>query len=330
MAHLIKYFTRNGLTEAAAQSIIDSWAPATRKQYDCALRKWVKYAREQAISASDPSAIDITNFLSQSAKSGLSYNSLSISRAALGAYLPVINQNAGAMLDSPLILRFMKGVFKHKPPTPKYASIWDIDIVLNMLDAWGKAEDLQIKQLTLRLTMLLALASPKRCSELSHLTMENCQHTDSSYRFIIPKTKNRGFGKAHEASYESFTENENICPVSNLKVYLERTNKLRASQRVLLSFKKPYKPVTSTTVARWLKETIKMAGIEGFSAHSTRAASTSAAAYKGLSAAIIMQAANWRPSGSTFQKFYWKDIQAPSYQDLVFSRKVPLNRAIVN
>jgi hypothetical protein len=66
--------------------------------------------------------------------------------------------------------------------------------------------------------------------------------------------------------------------------------------------------VTATTVARWLKEVLGSSGVDKhFSAHSTRAASTSLAAAKGLSAAQILAAADWNPKESTFQKFYLKE-----------------------
>ena len=314
-----------GISENAAETLLNSWAPSTRKQYDSALRKWTNFIKDKGINPMSPSTADIVNFLSHCSKD-LSYNAVGTQRAALGSFYSVLDDSVGQRFSSKLVSRFMKGLFKNKPPFPKYSHIWDVQLVLDYLNNLGKPENLDLKQLTHRVVMLLALASPKRCGELASLSLENCQSSDNSFRFFLAKTKNRGFGKPHEAIYEEFKENENICPVANLRAYLEQTKAIRKSQKILLSTKKPHNAVTSTTVARWRKETIAAAGIEGFSAHSTRAASTSAAASKGLSSAAILQAANWRPNGSTFQRFYHKSIEV-SYQDTVFSRKVAFEQS---
>ena len=74
-----------------------------------------------------------------------------------------------------------------------------------------------------------------------------------------------------------------LCVVQNLKVYIDRTKPLRAAHTQLLtSSQKPYLPVPTDTIARWLKTVPRAAGIsDDFSAHSTRAASASAAKRKG-------------------------------------------------
>ena len=50
-------------------------------------------------------------------------------------------------------------------------------------------------------------------------------------------------------------------------------------QKLLVSYQKPHKAISKDTVAQWLKEELKLAGIDTsiFGAHSTRATSTSAA-----------------------------------------------------
>jgi len=53
---------------------------------------------------------------------------------------------------------------------------------------------------------------------------------------------------------------------------------------------KPHKPVASCTIAHWLQETLRLAGIDVsiFAGHSTRRASTSAATGAGITTADIM------------------------------------------
>ena len=53
----------------------------------------------------------------------------------------------------------MKGVFKGSPPTPRYQSTWDVKPVLTYLSSLHPVEKLELKTLTLKLIMLIALVS---------------------------------------------------------------------------------------------------------------------------------------------------------------------------
>uniref|UniRef100_A0A1X7VNU7 Tyr recombinase domain-containing protein n=1 Tax=Amphimedon queenslandica TaxID=400682 RepID=A0A1X7VNU7_AMPQE len=79
--------------------------------------------------------------------------------------------------------------------------------------------------------------------------------------------------------------------------------------RLFISFIKPHKAVTSSSIARWLRTTLKEAGIDSsiFGAHSTRGASASAAARGEVTLEEILKAANWS-SESVFQRFYHKEV----------------------
>ena len=90
--------------------------------------------------------------------------------------------------------------------------------------------------------------------------------------------------------------------------YIHATQPLQGdSSHLFTSFIKPHRPTTTPTVAQWLKEVIHEAGIGTsiFKTHSTRAASTSAAANSGISTNEILKVADWSTS-STFQHFYYK------------------------
>ena len=66
-----------------------------------------------------------------------------------------------------------------------------------------------------------------------------------------------------------------------------------------------YSRVTSSTVARWLKEVLKLSGIDCslFKAHSYRGAAASAAFLSGCSLKEILKTADWS-SVKYFKKFY--------------------------
>ena len=114
-----------------------------------------------------------------------------------------------------------------------------------------------------------------------------------------------------------------MCPVHSLEEYLARTKPLRKDTQLFISIIKPHGPVTSSTVARWLKEVLSNAGIDTsiFKAHSVRGASTSMAAKMGVTVETILGAADWR-SESVFRKFYYRpsnDSSNPEFATAVLS-----------
>lgn len=219
------------------------------------------------------------------------------------------------LLDKDIMARAMKGFFHQRAPKPKHASIWDVDVVLRFLESMTISN---LKDRTLKTVMLLALCSPKRVSEISRFSISRCQQFSDQWIFSIDKAKNRRLGPEHTAIFERFPDSPSLCPLENLTLYLSETETLRGNEDLLfVATKSPHKAVSSSTIARWIKSVLQMAGIVGYSAHSTRAASTSRAITIGLSAAHVMAAANWK-SQHTFEKFYHKKIDE-SFQNGVLN-----------
>ncbi|CAH3154125.1 unnamed protein product [Porites evermanni] len=104
--------------------------------------------------------------------------------------------------------------------------------------------------------------------------------------------------------------------VSNIDYYLQATEKLRNSSKLLVSYIKPYKAVTSSTIGRWIKTLLGQAGVdtEIFSGHSTRCASTSKALMS-VSTDVILATAGWTEE-STFRKFYHKPVAVTNQMSL--------------
>ena len=90
-------------------------------------------------------------------------------------------------------------------------------------------------------------------------------------------------------------EDSIYCIPLIIKHYLERTRDRRSGKydRFFLSTVKAYHPVKPCTIARWLVDVLKGTGIYSFHSHSTRAATTANAWYKGSSVQDILKAADW-------------------------------------
>lgn len=111
--------------------------------------------------------------------------------------------------------------------------------------------------------------------------------------------------------------------VETLRQYIQVTAPVRKeNSQLFLGTVKPHKPVAPCTIARWLKEVLKMSGIDVsvFTAHSTRGASSSAAADSGITTGDILKTADWSTE-SVFRKFYYRSSRDPSYGRAVLSRR---------
>lgn len=72
-----------------------------------------------------------------------------------------------------------------------------------------------------------------------------------------------------------------------------------------VSYGKPYRAISSSTLSRWLKAVLSLAGIDTsiFKGHSFRGASTSKAVSLGVPQDVVLKTADWKNAG-TFAKFY--------------------------
>ena len=268
----------------------------------------MEYCRKWKINPISPTVASGINFLAEVYHKGLSYSALNTARSALASVIVLQgNQSFG---NHPLVSRFLKGTFTTRPALPKYKEVWDVNTVLEHLKTLHPAETLSLKLLSLKLVMLMAILSVQRCQTIHALTTRVMSVSKSKVMFIVNdllKTTKPG-RECTRLEFLSFDEDPRICVVRYLSEYLSRTKDTRHDhQKLLVSYKKPNRPVSKDTVSRWLK----LAGIDTstFGAHSTRAASTSAAKAQKLSITTIMDSAGWS-SENTFMK-YNKTISKP-------------------
>ena len=107
-----------------------------------------------------------------------------------------------------------------------------------------------------------------------------------------------------------------VCSMTTLRAYEERTESFRAKLptdskfQLFLSYIGQHTPVSSSTIARWLKCFMADAGIDIsiFKARSITGASCSTAMGAGITTKDILDAADWSSEG-TFQRFYCRELK---------------------
>ena len=260
-----------------------------------------------------PSLAEVLDFLSSLFDAGSGYSALCTARAALASTVELSGSHF-SLGTHPLITRFIKGVYNGRPSVPRYTSTWDVSTVLKYLQDKAPAEDLSLKELTLKLVMLCLLVTGARGQTLHVLDIKNMVQGDSFFTFEVAELiKTSKPGQAQPKIHlQAYTEDNRLCVVTCLSEYLERTKLLRpdSTTRLFLSYTKPHRPVSRDTISRWVRTTMAAAGLDTnlYKPHSTRAASSSAAALKATPIDIILNTAGWS-SAKTFAKYYHKHIQ---------------------
>jgi len=219
-----------------------------------------------------------------------------------------------------LIQKFMKGCFHSKPPVPRYKFTWDVSIVLRFLKTLSPLHSLTLKLLTFKTIALIALATAPRAQTLVSMNLRNMLREQQAVVFTFPNLlKTTRVGGAYTLQIEHF-EDESLCAMHTLLYYLKKTKGLRKSNQVFVSYV-TFCAITSSTIARWLRSVLDLAGIDTqyFKAHSFRGASASAAASGGCKLQNILKTADWR-TDKNFKKFYLrKPVHDISFYKAVFS-----------
>ena len=110
-----------------------------------------------------------------------------------------------------------------------------------------------------------------------------------------------------------------LCPVRALRIYMERTDKIRSGsqKKLFISVQENFdRDISKNTISGWLKKTVmkcyEVASPDSqrlfrLKAHDVRALSSSWAFHRNASMENIMRACSWR-SHNTFTGFYLRDL----------------------
>ena len=175
--------TQQGISEEASTIILQGWRSGTQKQYQSYLTRWQQYCGEQQIDPVSSTVTDGLNFLAELYGKELSYNALNTARSALSTV--IFPPEGGTFGDHPLVTKFLKGVFDMRPSLPRYQEIWDVSIVLRYLKFLSPLNKLSLKELSLKLTMLIALMSGQRCQTIHALNISQMTLLDDLCIFFI-------------------------------------------------------------------------------------------------------------------------------------------------
>lgn len=334
---------KKGYGESVVNTMMSSRKSSTHKIYNQTWKKFVSWCEERHKDPLRPPVSIVLGFLQAGLEKGLSVCTLRRHVAAISAVLG--SRKEGSLSQHPHIKRFLRGVSLVSPPQIHRFPSWRLNLVLRALcnPPFESMATCQMKVLTLKTLFLIALVSARRVSELRALSVhrELCIFREDSVVLrpdpaFIPKV-NSIFHRSQDIVLPSFcpdpkTPKEKVFHCLDvrraLSFYLDRTKEVRKTESLFVSFRNSSmgKPVSTSTLSRWIRECIALAykssGVEvplGICAHSLRSASTSVAYRYFPSLETVCRAATWS-SVHTFTKHYRVDKRASA--EAAFGRVV--------
>lgn len=152
------------ISEKAATIILQSWSDGMQKRYKLYIKQWIDFCCERQADPYNPPLTSVLDFLVSLHEKGLSYTTINTARSAISAIS--LSEDQNTIGCHPLVSRFMKGIYKGSPPVPRYNLTWDVQPVLNYLASKSPVDGLDLKMLTHKLIMLIALVSAQRGQSL--------------------------------------------------------------------------------------------------------------------------------------------------------------------
>lgn len=306
----------------------------TSKHYHRIWKAYIKWCEGRRVSTTAFKTSRFLMFLQAGFEAGLRLGSLKVQVSALSIYF----QRKIAVL--PEIQTFLQGVLRLQPPFVAPTMPWDLELVLSFLQSplFEPLESTEMKYLSWKVVMLLALVSARRVSDLSALSCKSPYLVFHNNRAEL-RTK-LGFLPKVVSSFhinqpivvpmleENSPSARSLDVVRALKIYVERTATVRKTDALFILYDavRPGWPASKQTLARWIRLTIQQAYVAAaktpppsIAAHSTRSMGPSWAAARGVSIEKLCRAATW--SGRhTFLRFYKFDTLSAS--DTQFGRSV--------
>ena len=174
-------------------------------------------------------------------------------------------------------------------------------------------DNLSHKLLSYKVATLLTILSGQRVSTVHKFRLSQLYISKDIAIFIIPSLlKHTKPGRVNlPVTFHQYPYDGLLCPVKLLSKYISYSESLSLgdADELIITFGKPYDSASKDTIARWIKDLMRISGvdIDIFKPHSCRSASTSKAHITGVSIDNMLKCGQWS-TDSTFCKFYCRNI----------------------
>jgi len=207
--------------------------------------------------------------------------------------ISMVHKLKGHYLDTkhPIIIENLMGIKRVKGSIQKGKKPILINHLKSIINAINQKKINEIKKLRDKAIILVGFGGGFRRTELISIDHEDIEFVPEGVKITIKRSKTDQFGEGMIKGLPYFT-NEEYCPVTNLKRWLELSNiksgpifKRFSKGSVLTNYR-----LTDQSVVMLIKDYLNLAGIENknFSGHSLRSGFATVAAESGADERSIM------------------------------------------
>ncbi len=244
----------NALQSRVIDTLTEARAPSTRRLYALKWGVFVKWCHQAHIDPVTCTVSDVLSFLQYRLDSGSLPSTLKVYVAAIAALRPP--QGGQSIGRNAMVVSFLKGARRLHPPRPPSVPPWDLEVVLRALSQppFEPLTSVGLKELSLKTTLLLALASAKRIGDLHAFSVDSdcirfgpgdCSVTLRPRMGYVPKSLSTPFKtqtvSLSALSSESTASREadaqtSVCPVRALRIYIDRSASFRQSDQLFVCY----------------------------------------------------------------------------------------------
>ena len=304
----IRNFTpyQGKFSPAVSRVLKASIAKSTEDNYSRYFNRFLNFLTEIDVPFERCTLNDVLEFLVHFVEA-LSFSSVKSAAAAIHYYCDRLGKTG--IFDDKAYSDFLKGARRLCPIPRKDIQIWDATQVLRLIAASPVPSD--FFSAAKEASILLALATGFRVDCLTKLGFEVISSTGHSvYPFIdLRKCPIRGVYTSSQA-VSDFISIPRICPNAAVFRFLCFASVFRAKDPYLFVSSRGYR-AAHATVRRWICLILLEAGIVA-TAGTTRSASSSLAAFLGVSTDKILSSAGWS-SESVWRRHYHRPIKHVSF-----------------
>ncbi|XP_041419291.1 uncharacterized protein LOC121393808 [Xenopus laevis] len=329
---------KEGFSNAVIDMMLASRKPSTNNTYRRVWKVFLPWLLEKGVTPEQVTVSHVLDFLQAGFDKNLSVRTLRLQTSAIS----VLTGKQWARDQK--VIKFLTGVLHLRPPIKKLSATWSLPLVLKGLtkEPFEPLDTVSEMLLTLKTTLLIAITSARRVSNLQALSAEEpftIVQSDKVVLRTMPEFLPKVVKDSHLNSEiilpsffpEPVSDQEkkwhNLDIVRCLSIYLKRAKSWRKTNKLLIipSGNRKGQAASTTTISRWIVNCIKAvyqeAGVrfpKGVKAHSTRAVSASWAFQAEVSMEKVCKAASWS-SANTFLKHYHLDVRSTQEANVALS-----------
>ena len=331
-----------GLCEHSVEVMQAARKCTTNSRYQGYWKCFVAFCarRRPTVNPYEADIVSIIRFVEECRRSRRwTFSSVKLCVSAITAFRGKIGDVS--VFTHPLMKEYLRGADRLSADRITRAEVWDASLVLRALqdEPFEPMATAEIKWVSAKLAVLLALTTAARGSELAALTIRGLVFSTGDVMAtvypdpaFVPKTVTELYRRAPmviRAFHPSPVTGEEerlhlLCPVRALRCYLERTSPFRQSDRLLVTYavRRPGFALSSQRLAHWLVDGITEAYVRSnkpaprLTAHSTRGTAVSIAVLSGVDWEVVRQAAAWL-GDRTFLSHYFRNTAVNTVAEAV-------------